>query len=972
VSHLSIDDFPAFFAAVNDGRRPFAWQRRLADHVLSMGRWPEVIDAPTGSGKSSVIDIHVFAQAAATVGATPRPPRRLVLTVDRRALVDGHFRRALHLQETLAKEWPPGDPCHVIADALRSLRHASDPDRVDPLVIAKLRGGEAPDRLWIDAPTACQVIAATPDMVGSRLLFGGYGSADAAKPREAGLLAFDSVFVVDEAHLNRQLLATLRRVGELTAPDSGRIGIPAVQAVAMTATQAPSGGISIGVTPDDLDGSEVVLRDRLTRPKPVSVVESEHWGSRSVATAKLADQIASLTIDALAENGGTVGCIVNTVALAVEVARRVRETPLPEHTSLARASLARAGAKPSVVTLVGRLRKRDLADLTRQHPGLLTLEGDPDVDVVVATQTIEVGVDMDLSALVTQLSPGAAIAQRAGRVNRSGTRTGSPVVVIAPGPGTEPERTAAPYEAADLVAGATWLRRLEATTDGLAPWAIHPSGGGDIPPSANPRRPVWQRVEPWDVREWSRTSDDVPVRPALDLWLSDSLEQDHSASIVVRRGLPADPQSAVEQLHVTPPLDDETFPVSIPELRRILGEGDDRRRTPPPRAFVVRDPEVHSLRGPEVSGWRVRPGDVVVLDESVAAFQEGVATSASGATTARDVGESDLTRSGPRSHRWVRVGMATPTTTDADGRVLPGVDELLRDLRRLTTSGPGDQSDVPVSRQVGIRIRAWLESLTGGSTDGPPRHLLRRFVDDVISDDTDGRRRPEVTWPTATDSDEEGQQDFWVAIQGTEAAADDETRQFWIPSRAAVDLSVHEAAVAEACRDIAERLGLVDSAAQALTLAGLWHDEGKSDRRFQRSLRARDADHPGRTLAKSGNHSLQTARRARASSGLPSGWRHEELSAALAWDKGEDLDPVVRDLVTRLAGTSHGRGRHEFPHTAVGLALEDPVESATLLFDEAEWERLLDRTEQQWGLWGCAYLEALLRAADVTVSRRGS
>jgi CRISPR-associated endonuclease/helicase Cas3 len=52
------DDFAAFFAAVNDGASPYPWQTALVERVAATGRWPD-ISAPTGAGKSSVIDAHV-------------------------------------------------------------------------------------------------------------------------------------------------------------------------------------------------------------------------------------------------------------------------------------------------------------------------------------------------------------------------------------------------------------------------------------------------------------------------------------------------------------------------------------------------------------------------------------------------------------------------------------------------------------------------------------------------------------------------------------------------------------------------------------------------------------------------------------------------------------------------------------------------------------------------------------------------
>lgn len=35
------------------------------------------------------------------------------------------------------------------------------------------------------------------------------------------------------------------------------------------------------------------------------------------------------------------------------------------------------------------------------------------------------------------------------------------------------------------------------------------------------------------------------------------------------------------------------------------------------------------------------------------------------------------------------------------------------------------------------------------------------------------------------------------------------------------------------------------------------------------------------------------------------------------------------------------------------------------------WEALIDRTNQRYGFWGVSYMEALLRAADITCSKEG-
>ena len=42
-----------------------------------------------------------------------------------------------------------------------------------------------------------------------------------------------------------------------------------------------------------------------------------------------------------------------------------------------------------------------------------------------------------------------------------------------------------------------------------------------------------------------------------------------------------------------------------------------------------------------------------------------------------------------------------------------------------------------------------------------------------------------------------------------------------------------------------------------------------------------------------------------------------------------------------------------------------------MLFDEGGWDELIEITQVRYGVWGCAYLEALLRAADCQVSGEG-
>jgi CRISPR-associated endonuclease/helicase Cas3 len=59
MNDLAITDFSQFFIGVR-GYEPFPWQRRLAEVAWEAGRFPSVLDLPTGSGKTAVMDIALF------------------------------------------------------------------------------------------------------------------------------------------------------------------------------------------------------------------------------------------------------------------------------------------------------------------------------------------------------------------------------------------------------------------------------------------------------------------------------------------------------------------------------------------------------------------------------------------------------------------------------------------------------------------------------------------------------------------------------------------------------------------------------------------------------------------------------------------------------------------------------------------------------------------------------------------------
>src|ERR1035441_3111353 len=195
MSELTPTDFGAFFTHLW-GYRPFPWQQRLAERVCGFG-WPSCLDLPTASGKTACLDVAVFAMAV-----KQRGPRRVFFVVDRRVVVDAAFER---MQEIAWKLHEAEEGVlKTVGDRLRSLAHSNC-----PLDTYELRGGIYRDDSWVRSPLQTTLVASTVDQVGSRLLFRGYGVWDKVLPIHAGLVANDSLIILDEAHCSRPFSETL-------------------------------------------------------------------------------------------------------------------------------------------------------------------------------------------------------------------------------------------------------------------------------------------------------------------------------------------------------------------------------------------------------------------------------------------------------------------------------------------------------------------------------------------------------------------------------------------------------------------------------------------------------------------------------------------------------------------------------------------------------------------------------------------
>lgn len=927
---ITRDEFGEFFAALNPAPEeerknyPFSWQEEVLDHICEHGVWPERINAPTGSGKSSVVDIHLFANALAAVGAAPRVPRRLCVTVGRRALVDNQVDRAYKILElmekALADESGESDILRRVDEALQSFQTRNDKQGNDPFEVGHIRGELSNRTLPVTDISSCAIIAATPDMYGSRALFRGYGSTKAARPRETALLTMDTVMVLDEAHMNRQLLHTTQRIAQLQKYEAD-LGVPTLQVVETTATPSTedSESTTLGVDIEALDSpNDKELHRRVYSHKELMLHPIDKWDGKpgnaptvNAAVDAIKKFLAHREASEGSEEAHTIGCIVNHVRTAISIKEKLTEDK-------------EALEKEEVQLLVGRMRPSDLEKLQDEHSKLFTTEGDESVKVVVATQTLEVGIDVDFADLVTELAPASSLAQRFGRVNRLGHRTDSKVVVIEPASGDSVKKDAPPYRAVDLSNAYGWLEAL----NGAENPSVNPAAMVKNPPvQSSPERLLYQRPEWPDLLEFSRTDENPYDEPDLDLWLHDSLDAETAmGGVIVRDNLPSNTSAAMEILKTSyfAPSDEETFPANLKILQEILDYQDEHGVKP--RKFLYRQGEISLWQDTEYgdeNNQALAPGDVLLLDtDSVPFTNQGIAV------TQREL----------------------PSTKDKLEAV-----PFPKGIKLYVYEKCADREE-HFREYLGLSPEEVAELLDTQSADGKKK----RIASELSTEAEDGQEV--ISW--------------YAVVTDEESVEDSDIAQELAPTDPVL-LDDHQNDVAERTRQLAENLGLAPEFSEALELAAKYHDEGKRDLRFQQML---GADPDADALAKSGHRSVAEAYRARSRSALPRGWRHEQLSALMVAASPEKVGEH-RDLVLRIIGCSHGHGRFSFAHDEgfllkegflpEGTDYEALKEQATRLFNVGYWDNLMEQTSRTYGPYATAYLEAVERAADAQISREG-
>ncbi len=886
-------------------RTPFPWQECLLERMLR-GNVPELIDIPTGLGKTSVMAIWLVARAC---GANL--PRRLVYVVDRRAVVDQATEEALRLREFVDKN-PALKVC------LR-LRHDQ------PLPISTLRGQYVDNREWLDDPAATAIIVGTVDMIGSRLMFEGYGVSRKMRPYHAGLLGVDTLVVLDEAHLVPPFEHLLRAVATDPAlrgrAERCKQCVPQFRLLALSATGRTPGDDVLRLTEKDFEHE--VVKKRLNAKKSVRI---EPLDAETKWEDALAKHAWTLTAN------GTKAVRVLVYSDSRKVAQKAKEAV---EKLLRKAGMSRVD---NTELLVGgrRVFEREGAKQRLKSLGFIAgsaVERSGPV-FLFATSAGEVGVDLDADHMVCDLEAWERMVQRLGRVNRRGDGEANVVVIGKVEPDEKVqhalqkqrrggELTAKEQKAVEEYHKAQRqleaIKKLRKNDDGnydASPGALHDLKTRTATDEAlkeilhnattpEPLRPALTRAL---VEAWAMTSLETHTgRPEAQPWLRGWIEDDSPQTAVVwrthlpvRADGPAPSKKEIEAFF-------EAEPAHTSEI--LETETSDVVEWIFARANSVR--EQKTAQDDAAKERRLRDEDVVAF----ALDPDGRLRKAF--TLAELVAPED------KEEFESRLKGATLVV---DAR-LGGLKDGLLDSDADTSPRTADDGQIWLAEGV-VGFRARTAEAPGVLTRERNWHERFRF---------------------ATSVTEDGEPTRWVIVEKwRQDATTEEDRSAGNPQL----LDEHQSWTEERARRMGEALRLDNALIDVLAVAARLHDEGKRASRWQRAFHA----------PKDGVYAKTEGP---IDYGLLDGYRHE-LGSVLRVENDERLGMLSdehRDLVLHLIAAHHG-----FARPVIGMGGCEDAPASALEEKAAEIALRFARLQNRWGPWGLAWLEALLRAADQQAS----
>jgi CRISPR-associated endonuclease/helicase Cas3 len=624
--------------------------------------------------------------------------------------------------------------------------------------------------------------------------------------------------------------------------------------------------------------------------------------------------------------------------------------------------------------------------------------------ILVATQCIEAGADIDFDVLITECAALDSLRQRFGRLDRLGqSRRADGVIVVRsdqlaadPQPRVDDEDALWPNDPVYGTALATtwaYLSRLEEVDFGIDSLSLPGASELQRLVAPRPRAPL---LLPAHLDCWAQTTPAPAPDPDVALWLHGPERGAADVQVGWRADLSEallhrpDPEEGVrDRIESCYPSSPELMPLPPAAVRSWLGGGE-ARDVADVEGAEAGDGESTEIQGAGrvairwageatevVSPAKIRPGDTIIVPADYGGIDAGNWAPKSTAPVI-DLGDkaSLMQRGRPVLRLHPRVidphlpeGVTAPSYPTPSSPDDPEIDD--RDAARGFLSALAAEELVAgswVGRVAGYLNRELTKSsrcrvLAFHGGDVPP-HLA------TIAAKRLTREKARVLLGIGDGGAGE--------VEGGEVTTEaDSSASF---TGVQVTLKEHVDGVVDQVRRAATKCGLPDDLVTDLTLAARYHDLGKLDPRFQRLLHGGSAYKAAvalEPLAKSGIAPGDRAarRRAQVRSGYPRGVRHELVAVGLLQGEEKLADQAADwDLVLHLIGSHHGHCRpfapavpDEAPAAVAaevdGVTLQGTTDHRLARLDSGVSERFW-RLVRRYGWFQLAWLEAILRLAD--------
>ncbi|WP_418139802.1 type I-U CRISPR-associated helicase/endonuclease Cas3 [Oceanimonas smirnovii] len=898
-------NFPEFFKHIT-GFSPYPWQVEAADRLCRQRPLTDVT-LPTAAGKTALLIAAVY--AAAHGGR-----RRICFIIDRRLVVDEAFLMAEQIQRAL-----------IHNPALLEIRR-----RLGDIQLVKLRGGQVnDDDDWLLYPEKVSIMVATIDQIGSRLLHRGYNVSPRKWSMHSGFVGHDALWLLDEAHLSQPFVETVQ-----TCIKAGA-GIQLIKLTATPNLMNAQGILGLG----QADRENPHLKNKLQVSKPASLClcsdQAEFLKKVQVNALEFVERLP---------RGEVIGVVVNTIKMA----RRL-------HQQLTTRLSKNKKIDAEAILLIGRNRPWEQKELLARYWHRIAVGRERATDnptlIVIATQTIEVGANLDFDVMLTELAPLSSLRQRLGRLGREGIQASYPAVIYALAKQSEKADPKAPVYGETLYSAWQWLcSRAECSDDNIVDFGI--SGIEKCvalePMPEEPPEPQAYLL-PTHLNMLYQTGFSAP-RVDVAQFLHGPVKQVRDVSILWRRmpGTPINEDLCLDEIKAVPPLKEEAIQLPLLELKKHL-----LKKQQPEVSDLLGEPELPDERSDkkvQVVRWcgqshddtkfitldEIRPGDTLILSAEQGGIDRfGWHFGSEERYEMTDIAEQvycyrhEQANTGTTDRYLKRLRLAD---VHLEAQFEPAYVEeikkyrnsLLEILNAVTEVGETDRDEEIATAETAL-FTCFGSSGIPWLADIKYEHYRLEYLYDKQQDWVHGM----IVVPRLEN----------VELAGT------------VSLGVSVELDHHNKGVGK----MAASLSIGHPEENSIIQAASRHDEGKRYSNMQSVLHGRQY-HPGLpALAKSESRNVAQRRLLIQHFAFPRNFRHELHSLDYLTEAG--------DLVHYLTATHHGYGRPWFP---VCEEPDAPGQAHGLL--SAEWPAKFQRQLEQYGAWPLANMELIVRAADIRQS----